>query len=162
MTDPAARFAYLAQVVDLTDRDRALVRAARGDLRQRMPVIVDRIVAVILGDPAMARHFAHDGPPDPSVIGRHLQGWLEGFVALARDDGLATWMDRVGRMHQAQDGDPRVQVDRLQLNALMAVLADAVLAETSRLDRPVELRFEIARAFSKLLWIQADLLTRHT
>ncbi len=159
--DVAYRFAYLAQVMALTDRERALIRAARGSLRERLPFVVDAVRSTMLATPAMARHFADEGEVDPEVVGRHLRSWIEGLVARARDEDLPLWLDRGGAAHRAGAGDPRIDVPRVQMSALMGLLADCVLAEVAVLDLPVERRFEVARAFSKLLWAQNDLIQRH-
>lgn len=160
--DLAYRFGYLASFIGLTDRERALVRAARPALRDRLDHIVTQISAAMLARPAMLRHFALDGgSPQAQLLERHLRAWIEGLIAKSREPGLAAWMDRVGAMHRAGAGDPRVDVPRVQMNALLGLLSDLILAEVQALDLPADRRFEIARAFSKLLWIQNDLIQRH-
>jgi hypothetical protein len=161
--DLAYRFGYLASFMGLTDRERALVRAARPALRERQDHIVRQISAAMLARPAMLRHFGldEDGPPQGQILERHLRAWIEGLIAKSRDPGLAEWMDRVGAMHRASAGDPRVDVPRVQLNALLGLLSDLILVEIQALELPADQRFEIARAFSKLLWIQNDLIQRH-
>lgn len=160
--DLAHRFSYLASFMGLTERERALVRAARPALRHRLDHIVEQISAAMLSSPAMLRHFALDGGEvQPQRLERHLRAWIEGLISLAREPGLAAWMDRVGAMHRASAGDPRVDVPRVQMNALLGLLSDLILSEVQGLDLPADKRFEIARAFSKLLWIQNDLIQRH-
>jgi hypothetical protein len=161
--DAAYRFGYLASFIGLSERERALVRAARPALRDRLDHIVAQISTAMLARPAMLRHFGldEDGPPQAQILEHHLRAWIAGLIAQAREPGLATWMDKVGSMHRATAGDPRVDVPRVQMNALLGLLSDLILAEIQILPMPAAQRFEIARAFSKLLWIQNDLIQRH-
>ena len=161
-TDTHARFTYLAGTMGLTDNDRVLVRAARTALRERLPVITERLSQAMLERPAMYRHFAPDGGvPTREDLRPHLHAWVEGLVALARDDGLPAWMDHVGATHRSGTGNPQIHVPQVQINALLGLLSDLILSEVASLDLPAERRFAIARAFSKLLWIQNDFLQRH-
>jgi hypothetical protein len=47
------------------------------------------------------------------------------------------------------------------MNALMGFVADALLATIGQLGLDVETERRMARAFSKVLWLQNDLITRH-
>jgi hypothetical protein len=47
------------------------------------------------------------------------------------------------------------------MNALMGYVHDVLNAAIMEADIPLEARTKAIRAFSKLLWIQADLITRH-
>jgi len=161
-TDVEYRFAYVAEFLKLTDHERALVRAARPALRERLDTIVGLIGDAMLARPEMVRHFVSgDIPPDRAILEGHLRSWIEGLVSLARDPSLPGWMDRVGAAHRAGSGDPTIDVPRVQMNALLGLLSDLVFAEIARLDLPAPRRFEVARAFSKLLWLQNDMIQRH-
>ncbi len=160
--DVEYRFSYLAEFMGLTEHERALVRAARPALRERLDTIVGLIGEAMLARPEMVRHFVSgDAPPNRDILEGHLRSWIEGLVSLARDPSLPGWMDRVGAAHRADSGDPSVDVPRVQMNALLGLLSDLVQGEIARLDLPAPRRFEIARAFSKLLWLQNDMIQRH-
>jgi len=52
-------------------------------------------------------------------------------------------------------------VPLVQMNALMGFVADAVNATILGFDLPAETKTAAVRAFSKLLWLQNDLINRH-
>jgi hypothetical protein len=52
-------------------------------------------------------------------------------------------------------------VPLVQMNALMGFVADALLATILSLDLDATMKVAAVRAFSKLLWLQNDLITRH-
>jgi hypothetical protein len=47
------------------------------------------------------------------------------------------------------------------MNALMGFVADAINATIMSLEIPQEAKNQAIRSFSKLLWIQNDLINRH-
>ena len=101
--DVAYRFDDLAEVVGFTERDRALIRAARPALRARIDPIVGRISEVILARPAMRRHFASGpGAPEAALVSRHLRAWIEGLLQRARAPDLPLWLDRVGASRRSR------------------------------------------------------------
>ena len=55
----------------------------------------------------------------------------------------------------------RFDVPRIQMDALMGFVADAINATILGFDIPMELKAAALRAFGKLLWVQNDLITRH-
>jgi hypothetical protein len=52
-------------------------------------------------------------------------------------------------------------VPLVQMNALMGFVHDAINATILGFDIPDEAKAKAIRSFSKLLWIQNDLITRH-
>ncbi len=152
--DPAYRFAFLAAYVGLDERDRALIRASRAQLRPRMPALLEAIRGRLLGWSNTARHF---GAAAPAMVTVHLQGYVDMLLRLREDDDLGAYLARVGRAHGPDGGDPAVVVPLVQVDALLGFIADQVLGEVSTLDLPEARRLEAMRAWSKLLWIQADL-----
>ena len=67
----------------------------------------------------------------------------------------------MGKMHTAAAGSAELAVPLVQMNSLMGFVADAINATILGLDIPAEAKGAAIRAFSKLLWIQNDLITRH-
>ncbi len=64
-------------------------------------------------------------------------------------------------MHTPKAGNPHISVPLVQMNALMGFVADAVNATILGSALPADAKTSAVRAFSKLLWIQNDLINRH-
>jgi len=64
-------------------------------------------------------------------------------------------------MHTTKLGSSEIQVPLVQMNALMGFVADAVNTVLLGTNLPDETKTKAIRAFSKLLWIQNDLISRH-
>ena len=67
----------------------------------------------------------------------------------------------VGRIHTPKAGNASINVPLVQMNALMGFVADAFNATILGLGLDRETEVRTLRAFSKLLWLQNDLITRH-
>ena len=63
-------------------------------------------------------------------------------------------------MHTPKAGSKELNVPLVQMNALMGFVSDALVHTILNLPRPREVA--TLRAFNKLLWIQNDLITRHS
>lgn len=75
---------------------------------------------------------------------------------------MITYLNRVGAIHTPAAGSPTLDVPLVQMNALMGFVADAVNATILEApELPLETKVAAVRAFSKLLWIQNDLINRH-
>ena len=74
---------------------------------------------------------------------------------------MVQYLNTVGAMHTPAVGNPELNVPLVQMNALLGFVADAIHATIFdlALDRETERR--TIRAFSKLLWLQNDLINRH-
>ncbi len=74
---------------------------------------------------------------------------------------MLPYLNMVGKMHTTKAGNPDIAVPFVQMNALLGFVADAVNATILGLDITSDLKTAAIRAFSKLLWIQSDLINRH-
>jgi hypothetical protein len=74
---------------------------------------------------------------------------------------MVQFLDAVGAMHTPNFGSPRINVPLVQMNALLGFVADALNATILSLDLDREAEVRTLRAFSKLLWLQNDLINRH-
>jgi hypothetical protein len=74
---------------------------------------------------------------------------------------MLQYLDWVGRIHTSHAGNPAIHVPLIQVNALFGFVHDALVATVMGLDIPLEKKTAIVRAFTKLLWMQSDLFTRH-
>jgi hypothetical protein len=92
---------------------------------------------------------------------QHLGRYLVALVTRTYDDKMINYLDMVGKIHTPKAGSEELDVPLVQMNALLGFVADAVsnVIFSLGLERATEVR--TLRAFSKLLWIQNDLITRH-
>src|SRR4030095_7720035 len=87
--------------------------------------------------------------------------YLGTLVTKPYDGKMVQYLNVVGAMHTPAVGSSDVDVPLVQMNALMGFVADAINSTIFdlRLGRQSEQR--PIRAFSKLLWLQNDLINRH-
>ncbi len=177
-TDPVFRFQYLADFIGFTSSDAAAVQATAMFLGPMIPELVDRTYEKLLSYDATARHFlprqsGFDGaaPPDlrsltsahPQIQFRkeHLSRYLMTLLWRTCDAKLVPYLDMVGKIHTPAAGNSEISVPLVQMNALMGYLSDVLLEIIQQLPLDATARVASVRAFSKLLWIQNDFITRH-
>ena len=177
-TDLGYRFAYVANFIGLTDADLSAIHASASWLGPLVPSLVDAVYDKLSGQDATWRHFlprqfGYQGnlPSDLTALSmeheqiqfrkQHLARYLTRLVTWPYDSRMVDYLDFVGKMHTPRAGSPQLQVPLVQMNALMGFVADALTATilSQGLDRETEVA--TLRAFTKLLWIQNDLITRH-
>jgi len=158
--DIAYRFRWLAEFIGLTDRDLRIIRAARPLLTPLIPDLTERIRARMFAWESTRRHFLRDGQVDPAIVGAHLGGYIERLLELAGDDRMGPYLDRVGAVHRRTAGDPTIDVPLVQVDALLGFIADQMIAVIADMSLPETRKIDAIRAFSKLLWIQNDLMRR--
>ncbi len=177
-TDLAYRFNYLADFIGLGADDIKVIHAAAPLVAPLVPALVDAVYAKLIQYDATWRHFmprqaGYSGEipasleqltmDHPQIVFRkqHLARYLERLVTAPYDDRMVAYLDMVGRMHTDKAGNPQIHVPLVQMNALMGFVADAVNATILGMDIPADLKASALRAFSKLLWVQNDLINRH-
>lgn len=67
----------------------------------------------------------------------------------------------IGKIHTPKAGKATLLVPLVQMNALMGFVHDAINATIMSFEIPPEAKTQAIRSFSKLLWIQNDLISRH-
>ena len=176
--DLGYRFAYLTEFVEFDANDVATIHAAASLLGPHVPALVDAVYVKLFNYDATKRHFV---PPQEGYAGplasdvdtlsltdeviefrkQHLARYLTALVTRAYDAKMVQYLDVVGSMHTPSSGSAEVDVPLVQMNALLAYVADAINATifSLNLDRATEQR--TIRAFGKLLWLQNDLINRH-
>jgi hypothetical protein len=172
------RFAYLAEFIGFGDDDIAAVHQSAAHLGPLVPTLVDAVYDKLFGYDCTKRHFVprqhgYEGEiPEslqqletdhPMIAFRkqHLGRYLERLVTKPYDASMVGYLDFVGKMHTPAAGSPALDVPLVQMNVLMGFVADALLATILSLELDSSTQAATARAFSKLLWIQNDLITRH-
>lgn len=153
-SDAAYRFGFLAAYIGLDETDRALIRASRVYLQPKMPELLAALQDRLLGWSNTRRHFA--GQP-PAMVTVHLAAYVDHLLRIRDDDDLSLYLERVAGAHGPTRGDPGVVVPLVQLDGLLGFIADQVIGAVGAMDLPEPRRLGAIRAWSKLLWIQADL-----
>ncbi|CAN5725222.1 hypothetical protein BH23PLA1_BH23PLA1_39860 [soil metagenome] len=172
------RFAYLAEFMGFGDQDIEAIHAAAPALAPLVPALVDAVYDKLQSYDATWRHFlrrqhGYEGSlanrleelgMDHEVIQfrkQHLGRYLEALVTRKYDAKMVGYLDMVGKMHTPKAGSKELDVPLVQMNALMGFVADALNATILSFGLDREQEVHTLRAFSKLLWIQNDLINRH-
>jgi len=177
-SDLSYRFSYLTEFMEFDAGDIAAIHGAAGLLGPIVPLLVDAVYVKLFKYDATKRHFVpqqhgYDGglaedmeslSLDDEVIEfrkQHLARYLAALVTKPYDAKMVQYLDNVGAMHTPSFGSSEINVPLVQMNALLGFVADALNAAVFnlKLDRETEQR--TLRAFSKLLWLQNDLINRH-
>lgn len=177
-TDLGYRFTYVTEFMGLDGEDIRAIHAAAAYLAPVVPGLVDAVYDKLATYDATWRHFVprqagYDGPVPDSVDAltmdheqiqfrkSHLQRYLVRLVTADYDADMVRYLDVVGEMHTPGKGSERINVPLVQMNALLGFVADALHATIFSLALPREEETCTIRAFSKLLWVQNDLINRH-
>ena len=176
--DLAYRFSYLAEFMGFGEADIATIHGAAPLLAPLVPALVDAVYDKLFTYDATWRHFAarnagFEGelpatlaeltPTHPAITFRkqHLGRYLERLVTVPYDAKMVLYLDTVGKIHTPLAGSRAINIPLVQMNALLGFVADAINATILGFDIPAEAKAAAIRAFSKLLWIQNDLISRH-
>lgn len=176
--DLGYRFQYLAEFMEFGPDDVGAIHAAAPAIAPLVPGLVDAVYIKLHAYTATWRHFlprqhGYDGPvaatladlgidhPQIAFRKQHLGRYLKALVTRPYDGKMVEYLDIVGKIHTPKAGSPEINVPLVQMNALLGFVADALTNAilTLTLDRATEVK--TLRAFTKLLWLQNDLITRH-
>ncbi|GAB4465981.1 MAG: hypothetical protein OHK0029_37000 [Armatimonadaceae bacterium] len=177
-TDLDYRFQYLAEFMGFGEEDIAVIHGAAPLLAPLVPSLVDAVYHKLHSYDATWRHFlprqhGYEGEipanlddlneehPQIAFRKHHLAGYLERLVTAPYDSKLVYYLDVVGKMHTEKAGNKGIYIPLVQMNALMGFVADAFNATILGADLPDDAKAKAIRAFSKLLWLQNDLINRH-
>lgn len=177
-SDLAYRFQYLVEFMGFSEGDVAAIHGAAPALAPLVPTLVDAVYDKLNQYDATWRHFVprqsgYEGEVPRSIDElkmdhamiqfrkQHLARYLVTLVTRPYDGKMVTYLDMVGKMHTPKAGSKELNVPLIQMNALLGFVADALNATILSLGLERSLEVNTLRAFSKLLWIQNDLITRH-
>ena len=177
-TDLAYRFDYLCEFMGFTQEDIKVIHGAAPLLAPLVPGLVDAVYEKLHGYDCTWRHFVprqegYEGDipqnledltmdhPQIQFRKQHLARYLERLVTAPYDPKMVTYLDMVGKIHTSEAGNSAIFVPLVQMNALLGFVADAVNATILGADLPADAKAAAIRSFSKLLWIQNDLISRH-
>ncbi len=177
-TDPQYRYEYLCEFMGFGPDDVAAIHATAGLLAPKIPALVDRTYDRLLAYDATARHFiprqhgyGGEVPQSMSDLSQshaqikfrkeHLLRYLMQLVGNAYNARMVMYLDTVGKMHTPKAGNKKIDVPLVQMNALMGLLSDALLETLTQLPLDPDRKVRVIRAFTKLMWVQNDFITRH-
>ncbi len=172
------RFGYLVEFIGFSSEDIEVIHSSGNFLAPLLPGLVEAVYRKLQAQDATWRHFlprqkGYDGEipkklaeldqdhPQIAFRKKHLIRYLERLVSTPYDNSMVKYLDMVGKIHTKQAGNPDIFIPVIQMNALMGFVSDAINQTIleSHLDFPIKAK--AVRAFSKLLWIQNDLIQRH-
>ncbi len=177
-TDLEYRYEYLAEFMGFGEEEAAVVHESATLLSPLIPGLVDGVYEKLHAYDCTWRHFLprHHGfegevpaaleelPLDhPQIEYRkqHLARYLERLVTASYDGRMAGYLHVVGSIHTSHAGNAQIAVPLVQMNALLGYVADAITAALLNAELPEEKKTAMIRAFTKLLWLQSDFITRH-
>lgn len=177
-TDTQYRFGYLADFMGFGEEDIAIIKGSAGLLAPLVPTLVDAVYDKLFSYECTKRHFVpkqsgYEGDTPESVEKlemnhemiqfrkAHLAKYLEKLVTGGYDAQMVEYLDFVGKMHTPKAGSPNLNIPLVQMNVLMGFVTDAVVATVYSFELDAATTQKAIRAFSKLMWIQNDLITRH-
>jgi hypothetical protein len=177
-TDLSYRFHYLSEFMGFGTDDVAAIHAAAAALAPLVPTLVNAVYEQLHRYDATWRHFqprqqGYEGPvpktledltEDHEMIRyrkEHLARYLTALVTKPYDQKTVAYLDRVGKMHTPLAGAAAIAVPLVQMNALLGFVADALTNTILSLGLERGQEVQTLRAFTKLLWLQNDLINRH-
>ena len=177
-SDVVYRYQYLADFIGFGSEDVKSIHGAADFLAPQVPSLVEAVYAKLYLQDATWRHFfgrqhGYEGeipntleeltPDHPQIQFRkaHLSRYLERLVLKPYDESMIKYLDMVGKIHTPDAGSHAINVPIVQMNALLGFVADAFNATILESQLPFDTKVRTVRAFSKLLWIQNDLIQRH-
>lgn len=176
--DLGYRFAYLVEFMGFGEDDIAAIHGSAPLLAPLVPGLVDAVYVKLFSYDATKRHFVPrqsgyegDVPADIAHLElshemiqfrkQHLGRYLAALVTKPYDAKMVEYLDMVGKIHTPAAGSKELNVPLVQMNALMGFVADALIATIQGLGLDLATERRSIRAFSKLLWLQNDLINRH-
>ncbi|MDG2221898.1 MAG: protoglobin family protein [Rubripirellula sp.] len=176
--DSKYRFDFLAEFIGFTSEDAAAIQAFAPHLGPKIPDLVNQTYKQLLRYDATARHFVprqhgYKGGvsgclekidfDDPQIKFRmdHLNRYFVQLIGRSYDEKMVLYLDMVGKIHTTKAGSKEIEIPLIQMSALMGLISD--LLNDLILDSPLDKQVmkKTVKAFSKLLWIQTDFITRH-
>jgi hypothetical protein len=172
------RIGYLTEFMGFTSDDVKSIHNSASLLAPLVPALVDAVYDKLHSYDATWRHFVPrqfgftgstaDSPEalamDHEVIQfrkQHLARYFTALVTRPYDEKMLSYLDMVGKIHTPAAGNAQIDVPLVQMNALLGFVADALVATITGLNLPRETEIQTLRAFTKLLWVQNDLINRH-
>lgn len=176
--DLGYRFDYLSEFMGFGAEDVAAIHASAPLLAPLVPSLVDAVYVKLFGYDATKRHFVprqsgYNGSVPENIESltlshemiefrkQHLARYLAALVTRPYDGKMVSYLDMVGKIHTPKAGSKDLDVPLVQMNALLGFVATVLTSTILSLRLETEQQARTVAAFSKLLWLQNDLITRH-
>jgi hypothetical protein len=177
-TDVVYRFDYVSGFIGFSQEDIDAIHAAARLLSPLLPDLVDVVYDQLFAYDCTKRHFVprqsgYDGPVPESLDilstdhemiqfrKQHLWWYLSSLITRPFDEKMVMSLDFVGQIHTSKAGSQELDVPLVQMNSLLGFVSNALLGTIFRLGLDSATEQAAVLAFSKLFWIQNDLITRH-
>jgi hypothetical protein len=177
-TDVVYRFDYVSGFIGFSQEDIDAIHAAARLLSPLLPDLVDAVYDQLFAYDCTKRHFVprqsgYEGEVPESLDTlsidhdmiqfrkQHLWWYLSSLITKPYDDKMVHALDFVGQIHTSKAGNHELDVPLVQMNSLMGFVSNALISTIFRLGLDASTEQAAVLAFSKLLWIQNDLITRH-
>ena len=177
-TDIEYRYQFLAEFIGFGPDDVKAIQTFAPHLGPRIGELVDKTYQKLLAYDVTAKHFipkqhGYDGdvPDDLTQIGPdhpqiqfrkdHLNRYFLQLIGRSYDAKMVQYLDMVGKIHTPQAGNKDIHVPLIQMNALIGLMSDMLLQAVAESPLDAATTLKTQRAFTKLLWIQNDLVQRH-
>lgn len=177
-SDSGYRYDYVTDFMDFSEADMVAVSSLKSALAPQIPDIVDRVFDKLFSYDATMRHVLSAHSPQSSVEGDSLMDLevdpdvldyqkselgksLRTLITSSREEGLATFIDKVGNYCTQLVNKSGSTVPHVQMDALLGLLADVFKSAIFELKLDREREINSVRALGKFFWIQNNLLSRH-
>ena len=179
--DVEYRFRYVADYIGFGEEDERAIREAAPLTVPLVPKLVDAAYEAFHRYDATWRHFLarqqgkadfgaslerrlKELTPDHAMVRTRKHSLGRYFVRLMTapyDAAMIQYMDAMGRIHKAETHRSRLDVPIVHMNAFMGQVADATFALVRGLGLEPDREHALIRAYSKVYWLQNDLVSRH-
>ncbi len=176
--DVAYRFQYLSAFMQLSADEVEAIHSAASWLAPLVPALVDAVYTKLSQYDCTWRHFLQPQSgfqgaqpqslaeltlehPQIQFRKQHLGRYLERLVTAPYDSKMVAYLDMVGKIHTPEAGSKSISIPLVQLNALLGYVNDALIITIYAQKLPSAAEQLTVRAFTKLLWLQNDLINRH-
>ncbi len=176
--DPTYRYEYLAGFLGFGGEEATLIQSAAPYLGPLIPQLVEQTYEKLLSYTATARHFlprqaGYEGPvpadlsdltsahPQIQFRKEHLSRYFMQILGRSFDAKMVLYLDMVGKIHTTAAGNKEITVPLVQMNALLGLMNDVITGAIDQLPMDAAGKWDTARAFTKLFWIQNDFINRH-
>ncbi|AMV37971.1 protoglobin family protein [Planctomyces sp. SH-PL62] len=180
-SDIEYRFAYVADYIGFGDDDVRAIHEAAPLTLPLVPKIVDAAYEAFHRYDATWRHFLsrQQGKPDfGAALERRLKEltpdqamvktrkhslgrYFHRLMTEPYDAAMIQYMDAMGRIHKAESHRSRLDIPLVHMNAFLGQVTDAVTGLIHGLELDPKRELALVRAYTKVMWLQNDLVARH-
>ena len=178
-SDLLVRYQYLADFMGFGEEDLKAINGAAPILAQLVPDITAAVYRKLFSYSNTKKYFLqrnegftgelasdmeHLGMEHEQINMRRmiLGKYLGRLVTTSVIDlSFVKYLDYVGKVHTPKAGAQSINIPLLHMNALMGFINDALTIIVINLGLTRDQEITLIRAFTKLLWIQEEFITKH-